>query len=170
MTGGFSAAYPPRDSPRAAQPITPRSISTNTTQPPPCQRLARPARAVPGLDRLRGRGLGCGSLMQLSDELAGAIQYSEHIDPRRRSRRRAFAVLRILEVSLAVLGFLTLLLTFTAPASPGHTNRGMYLVAWSTPRIFAIVAAGFIGAAFMLHLLSVPLKRAWTEDLRGWIT
>jgi hypothetical protein len=73
-------------------------------------------------------------------------------------------------VSLAVLGFITLLLTFTLPASPGHTNREMYFVAWSTPRIFAIVAAGFIGAAIMLHLLSVPLKRAWTEDLRGWIT
>jgi hypothetical protein len=65
---------------------------------------------------------------------------------------------------------MTLLLTFTLPASPGHTNRETYFVAWSTPRIFVIVAAGFIGAAIMLHLLSVPLRRAWTEDLRGWIT
>jgi hypothetical protein len=65
---------------------------------------------------------------------------------------------------------MTFLLTFTMPASPGHTNREMYFVAWSTPWIFAIVAAGFIAAAIMVHLLSVPLKRAWTEDLRGWIT
>ena len=101
--------------------------------------------------------------------LGGTIQNSEQVDPRRRSRRRAFAALRILEVSLAVLGFMTFLLTFTLPASPGQTNGEMYFVAWSTPRIFAIIAAGFIGAAIMLHLLSFPLKRAWTEDLRGWI-
>ncbi len=81
-----------------------------------------------------------------------------------------FAALRIAEVSLAVLGFMLLLLAFDLPSSAGHTTRELYFVAWSTPRLFAAVAGALLLAAGALQLVSLQLKRRWPRELRGWIT
>jgi hypothetical protein len=80
-----------------------------------------------------------------------------------------FAVLRIVEVSLAVLGLLTSLLVFTAPSSPGSTTRALYFIAWSTPGVFVSTAAALFAVAGLLEIISRPLKRKWSHDLRGWI-
>jgi hypothetical protein len=80
-----------------------------------------------------------------------------------------FAVLRIAEVSFAVLGLLTLLLVLTAPSSPGSTTRELYFIGWSTPRLFVAAGAALAAVAGFFEAVSRPLKRKWSHDLRGWI-
>lgn len=80
-----------------------------------------------------------------------------------------FAVLRIAEVSFAVLGLLTFFIVFTAPSSPGSTERALYFMAWSTPRTFVVTGAAMFAVAGLLEIASRPLKRNWSHDLRGWI-
>lgn len=96
--------------------------------------------------------------------------HTEHIDAATKRHRRTFAVLRIAEVTFGVLGGLTALLVFTAPASPGNTTRELHFIAWSTPRIFLATTGVLLGAAAVLHVASRPLKRRWANHLRGWIT
>jgi hypothetical protein len=76
--------------------------------------------------------------------------HEQPMDPAVRRHRGMFAVLRIAEVSFAVLGLLTSLLVFTAPSSPGSTTRALYFIAWSTPRIFVATAAAMFAVADLL--------------------
>jgi thiosulfate reductase cytochrome b subunit len=80
-----------------------------------------------------------------------------------------FAALRIAEVSLAVLGGLALLLALTPSATPGSTTRALHFIAWSTPLLFIVTAALLLAVAGVLRLISIPLKRRWASQLRGWI-
>jgi hypothetical protein len=97
------------------------------------------------------------------------IMHENRVDLATRRRRRTFAILRIAEVSLAVLGGILALLALTPPSSPGHTPRELYFLAWSTPRVFMAAAGALLAAAVLLQILSRPLKRRWAEQLRGWI-
>jgi hypothetical protein len=97
------------------------------------------------------------------------VRHHQHIDPVVRRHRRLFAVLRIAEVSLGVLGMMTFLLVLTAPSSPGSTTRELYFIAWSTPRLFAAASAVLVAAAGFFEAVSRPLNRKWSHDLRGWI-
>lgn len=80
-----------------------------------------------------------------------------------------FAVLRIAEVSFAVLGLLTSFIVFATPSSPGSTTRALYFMAWSAPRTFLATSAVMFAAAGFLEIVARPLKRKWSHDLRGWI-
>jgi len=51
------------------------------------------------------------------------IKHEDFVEPRTRRHRVLFAVIRIVEVSLAVLGFILLELPLSRPASPGSTLR-----------------------------------------------
>jgi hypothetical protein len=97
------------------------------------------------------------------------IHHEKPIDPATRWHRRLFAALRIAEVSLAFLGATTALFALTAPASPGHTTRELYFIAWSTPRLFVGAGGVLLAAAALLQIVSRPLKRRWAKQLRGWI-
>jgi hypothetical protein len=84
-------------------------------------------------------------------------------------RRKLFALLRVAQISCAVLATLSLLLPLTAPSSPGHTARGLYFIAWSTPTLFVATATVLACIAIVLTGIGMPLKRRWSRDLRGWI-
>lgn len=75
----------------------------------------------------------------------------------------------MLQVSLAVLGFLAFLLIFTIPATPGALNRAPAYMAHATPGVVARLGAYLIGSAIALQLAAVPLKRRWDGALKGWI-
>jgi hypothetical protein len=91
------------------------------------------------------------------------------VDADTQRHRRIFATLRIIEVTLCVLGLSTAMLALSAPPSPGHTTRELYFIAWSTPRLFVATGGILIAAAGLLQIVSRPLKRRWAEQLRGWI-
>jgi hypothetical protein len=92
-----------------------------------------------------------------------------HADPLTRRRRRAFAFLRVMQVSLLVIGGTTALLALTPPPTPGHLTRELRSVAWSTPLTFVTAGGACIAAAILLQGIAVPLKRRWAEQLRGWV-
>jgi len=97
------------------------------------------------------------------------VMHEKQVDQATTWHRRMFAIIRIAEVSLAVLGCMTALLALTPPPSPGHTTRELYLIVWSTPRVFMAAAGVLLATAAILQLLSRPLKRRWADQLRGWI-
>ena len=87
-----------------------------------------------------------------------------------RTRRRVFATIRVLQGSLITLGFLSLQLIFSIPATPGSLNRVPAYIAHSSPGVVAQLAAWLIGAGFALQLIARPLKQRWSDALKGWIT
>jgi hypothetical protein len=95
--------------------------------------------------------------------------HHEAVDPITRRRRRGFAALRVVEISLVVIGGATIGMAITAPASPGTPHRELYFMAWSTPRLFVGAGGLLLAIAGLLQLMSGPLKRRWNHDLRGWI-
>jgi hypothetical protein len=92
-----------------------------------------------------------------------------HADPLTRRRRRLFALLRVTQVSLAVVGGTTALLALTPPPSPGHLTREMHGIAWSTPWVFIAAGAVCIATAVLLQVVAIPLKRRWAKQLHGWV-
>ena len=84
-------------------------------------------------------------------------------------RRRCFAAIRVVQVTLAVLSSLCLLLTLTMPQGRDRLSIQLYAMAQSTPRTFIFAALLLLLTAVALQLLARPLKRRWHEDLRGWI-
>ena len=51
-------------------------------------------------------------------------------------RRRIFAGIRIIQVTLAALGFMTLMLALMKPLYSGSMQRALYFIAWSSPASF----------------------------------
>jgi hypothetical protein len=94
---------------------------------------------------------------------------ASRFDPLTKRHRRMFAVVRVTQISLAVVGGTTALLALTPPPSPGHLTREMHFVAWSTPGVFIAAAGVCVAAAVLLQVVAIPLKRRWAEHLRGWI-
>ena len=97
------------------------------------------------------------------------IKHEDFVEPRTRRHRVLFAVIRIVEVSLAVLGFILLELALSRPASPGSTLRELYWIGWSTPRLFVAFGGALLVLAALVHVISRPIKRRWRNDLRNWI-
>jgi hypothetical protein len=97
------------------------------------------------------------------------LKHQEFVQPATKRHRVLFAVIRIAEVSLAVLGLILIDLALSRPSSPGSTTRELYWIGWSTPRLFVAIGGALLVVAALVQIISRPIKRRWRSDLRGWI-
>jgi|ERR1044071_2357325 uncharacterized membrane protein len=91
------------------------------------------------------------------------------VTPRTRRCRRAFAFLRVVQITLAVLGTICFLLIFSVREGKARLYNEVYLMARATPLVFVEAGAVLLVVAAALQLLALVLKRRWRKELLGWI-
>jgi len=86
-----------------------------------------------------------------------------------RTRRRLFAVIRILQMTSFVSAIACFALVFGLPQSRGRIGVEMFWIAHSSPALFLALGIGSVACGCLLQLVATPLKRRWARNLRGWI-
>src|SRR5689334_13004537 len=95
---------------------------------------------------------------------------SHPVTPRTRRCRWIVAILRVAQITLAVLGAICFLLIFSVPEGKARHYNEVYRMALATPVVFAKAGAILLVAAGALQLLALVLKRRWRAELLGWIS
>jgi len=96
--------------------------------------------------------------------------------PIMKRRRSLFAVLRVVQFTCFGLSILCVVLLIQGarlrmvPQQARNSPNIAPFMAVNDPRLIGFTAAGLASFALLLQCITVPLRKRWKSDLRGWIS